>query len=512
MAIIRVKNGPLKGTTYNLEEESITIGRDEGIGIQILDQGVSRRHAEMFRIGEMYFIRDLSSRNGTFVNEEKVTEELLRVGDEVKIGTTILRFEDKVGTDDKKKKGKPTASGRMAEVAPELEITTTTIRLDIDGDADDPVQQTEESRDLQVLYKVAKTVASERDVQPLAEKVAKLAVKAVSAEHGYIFVKRPEHKELELIASYERSKKDKKEKKKASSDPVVSKGIIRRVTQFGRAVMSSDASLDDRFKDQGSVVLKRIRSVICAPLVAMDQLLGVVYLSTTRVAEAFDTDDLELIVALGVQAGMAIQGIMLAQAQEKSYLAVVRALTAAVEMRDPDERGHSERVATYASAISTAMGIPRAENRRIQLAALLHNLGNLLIRADEAESLEADELQRQRLELAEKLIKRMSGKQWLIPPIKYHCERWDGTGIPEGLKGEDIPLPARIIGVAKDFEGLLSQGMETGKELTTREAIDQITANAGTRYDPDVVNALGQASDKGMLFNPDDNLMADSQM
>ena len=100
MPSLVVKNGPNKGVVYEITEEALNIGRDDGEAVQIFDQGVSRHHAEIFRIGEMFFIRDLGSRNGTFVNEEKVTEELLRVGDEVKIGTTILVFEDRLAAEE----------------------------------------------------------------------------------------------------------------------------------------------------------------------------------------------------------------------------------------------------------------------------------------------------------------------------------------------------------------------------------------------------------------------------
>src|SRR5437764_6377136 len=125
MPIIRVKNGPHKGNEHDIKGDTLVIGRDENPdGIQILDQGISRRHAEIFRIGEMYFIRDLGSRNGTFVNEEKISEELLRVGDEVKIGSTILLFEDRLP----KKKGTDHHGSDLAKL--DAVTATTTIHLD----------------------------------------------------------------------------------------------------------------------------------------------------------------------------------------------------------------------------------------------------------------------------------------------------------------------------------------------------------------------------------------------
>src|SRR5688500_13809885 len=94
MPQVRVKSGTNAGSTFEVGEAPLLIGRDDGAEIQVLDQGVSRRHAEIFRMGEMFFIRDLDSRNGTFVNEERIKEELLRDGDEVRIGSTVMAFED----------------------------------------------------------------------------------------------------------------------------------------------------------------------------------------------------------------------------------------------------------------------------------------------------------------------------------------------------------------------------------------------------------------------------------
>ncbi|MBI3724244.1 FHA domain-containing protein [bacterium] len=516
MPIIRIKNGPHKGNEHEVKAETLVIGRDENPdGIQILDQGISRRHAEIFRIGEMYFIRDLGSRNGTFVNEEKISEELLRVGDEIKIGSTVLLFEDRRAKTKSKTSERVVADPKAFDAI----AATTTISIDLNAaEAADlvlePGQETQESRDLQVLYKVAKTIASERDLKGLARKVVRLAGAAVKADHGYIFIKHPEKGELTLGGSYEKTK-DQSEAEPGSSDettdpapdaagegPMISRTIVKRVLRFGRAIMSSDASLDDRFRDRGSVVMKQIRSVICAPLVAMDQLCGVLYLSTSKIAEVFTTEDLELVTAIGVQAGMAIQGITLALAQEKNYLELVGSLVAAIEMRDPLSRGHSERVSTYASGIAQALGLSRSRNRRVQLAALLHNIGSIFL--DPGELAKSDDIgiDKKRIDLAGKLLEKMHGMSFLLPAVKHHKERWDGKGYPDALAGEDIPLEARIIGVANDFDKLIESAAEKGEQLDTKDAVARLVSSGVSSYDPKVLEALMLAHREGWLYEP----------
>lgn len=503
MPILRIKNGPHKGLEVDLKGDNLVIGRDElPDGLQILDQGISRRHAEIFRIGEMHFIRDLGSRNGTYVNEEKITEELLRAGDEVKIGSTICLFEDRRVSE------RNMASERRPSDLADLDAVsaTTTIRLDLAADVDvslEPVQDTHESRDLQVLYKVAKTIASERDIKGLAKKVVKLAATAVDASHGYMFIKHPDKGELTLAGSYERDAKEGRTKE----PPLVSRAVIKRVLGFNRGVLSSDASTDDRFKDRGSVVMKGIRSVICAPLVAMDQICGVLYLSTQKVAEAFDAEDLELVTTIGIQAGMAVQGITLSLAQEKNYLELVGALVHAIEMRDPISRGHSERVATYSSGIAQAMGLSRSRNRRVQLAALLHNIGNLFLTPEEAARAPGDrDLDQKRIELACQLLDKTQGMTFLVPAVRHHRERFDGKGYPDQLKGEDIPLEARIISVANDFDVILSTAAEDGEDLPTKDAVGRLMARSSEQYDPKVLEALMTAHQEGWLYKPQERV------
>jgi response regulator RpfG family c-di-GMP phosphodiesterase/pSer/pThr/pTyr-binding forkhead associated (FHA) protein len=502
MPILRIKNGPHKGLEVELKGENLVLGRDESDGgLQILDQGISRRHAEIFRIGEMHFIRDLGSRNGTFVNEERITEELLRVGDEVRIGSTVCLFEDRRPSERQDIK-RPSDLADLDQVS-----ATTTIRLDLvnegDGLAADPIADTHESRDLQVLYKVAKTIASERDIKGLAKKVVKLAASAVDATHGYMFIKHPDKGELTLAASFEKDTKGKEKVKDKEEAPVVSRAIIKRVLNFNRGILTSDATTDDRFKDRGSVVMKGIRSVICAPLVAMDQICGVLYLSTTKVSEAFDAEDLELTTTIGIQAGMAVQGITLSLAQEKNYLELVGALVRAIEMRDPVSRGHSERVATYSSGIAQALGLSRSRNRRVQLAALLHNIGTLFLTTEEASRAPGDvELDTRRIELACQLLDKTQGMTFLVPAVRHHREKFDGAGYPDQLKGEDIPLEARIISVANDFDVIYNRSVEAGEKVETIDVVNKLTSQGGEVYDPKVLEALATAHTEGWLFKP----------
>ncbi|MHC5082151.1 MAG: FHA domain-containing protein, partial [Planctomycetota bacterium] len=181
MPVLRIRNGPDKGKVIEVEEEPLTIGRDATESLQILDQGASRRHAEIFRIGEMVFLRDLESKNGTFVNDERVQEELLQIGDKIKIGTTVLVFEEGVlGSEEREQAIEFTG----------IDSLGATMEIDLRGQTEAAIPAIADSvwsSNLQTMYALAQAIGTEQDEKGLMEKVLALTVEAVDADAGYIF-------------------------------------------------------------------------------------------------------------------------------------------------------------------------------------------------------------------------------------------------------------------------------------------------------------------------------------
>jgi hypothetical protein len=167
-------------------------------------------------------------------------------------------------------------------------------------------------------------------------------------------------------------------------------------------------------------------------------------------------------------------------------------------MRDPISRGHSERVATYASGLAQALGLSRSRNRRVQLAAMLHNIGLLFLSTEEASRAPGDpDLDTKRIELACQLLDKTQGMTFLVPAVRHHRERFDGKGYPDGLKGEDIPLEARIISVANDFDVTLTTAAEAGEDLPTKDAVGRQfkAALADEEYGLVPINVIGVVRD-----------------
>ena len=157
--------------------------------------------------------------------------------------------------------------------------------------------------------------------------------------------------------------------------------------------------------------------------------------------------------------------------------------------------------------IAQALGLSRARNRRVQLAALLHNIGILFMSQEDAALAPSDrDLDIQRIELANQLLDKIQGMSFLVPAVRHHRERFDSSGYPDGLRGEDIPLEARIISVANDFDLLIERSAEKGEDLSTKDAVASLTREDQEAHDPKVLEALLVAHREGWLYKPQERV------
>jgi putative nucleotidyltransferase with HDIG domain len=181
--------------------------------------------------------------------------------------------------------------------------------------------------------------------------------------------------------------------------------------------------------------------------------------------------------------------------QMKPLLDMITALAFAVEAKDPYTRGHSEEVSRWAAKIALQLGLSQAEIEDIKLAGIVHDVGKIHV--------PEYVLQKPTLLTAEEFEKMKSHAAWgakILEPLKviaierivrYHHEALDGHGYPEGLKGEQIPLGARIIAVADAFLAMVT-GRRYRKPRSVGEALAELRRCRGTQFDPLAVDALIQ--------------------
>jgi putative nucleotidyltransferase with HDIG domain len=177
----------------------------------------------------------------------------------------------------------------------------------------------------------------------------------------------------------------------------------------------------------------------------------------------------------------------------------VKALVRAAAMHEEGADRHSARVAVLAVAIGEKLGLSDEELLTLRRAAELHDIGKVAISQSLLSKLgklseEEMRVMRQHATLALEILGAVQALKPTLPLIKHHHERWDGTGYPDGLCGEEIPLGARIIAVAEVYD-ILTHGAPWKEPLSIEEAKAEIQRCAGTQFDPRVVEVFLQVCD-----------------
>ncbi len=179
---------------------------------------------------------------------------------------------------------------------------------------------------------------------------------------------------------------------------------------------------------------------------------------------------------------------------EAEVLSTIYALAATLEARDKYTYGHSRRVSRYSVAVAEALNLPPEQVAIISAAVLLHDIGkvgipdNILNKSEKLLD-EEWELLKQHPKLSATIVGHIPSLSSCLAAVRHHHERWDGTGYPSGLKGENIPVEARILCVTDAFEAMISERPYRGA-LTFKQAILELEKCAGTQFDPAVVKAF----------------------
>jgi HD-GYP domain-containing protein (c-di-GMP phosphodiesterase class II) len=287
----------------------------------------------------------------------------------------------------------------------------------------------------------------------------------------------------------------------------LSRTIVRDVLDHGMSAFTHDALADQRYLSGDSVVRQQIRSVMCAPIRIGDSILGVVYVDSQS-AHEFNETELELLAAIGNQAGIALHRAHLLADMERLSIDVVRAIAATIDAKDGYTHRHSERVAAIGVLIARELGLSARERHIVELSSLLHDVGKIGIpdailqkpgRLSEEEYTEVCKHPEQGVAILANI--QNSKIADLLPGIKSHHERWDGSGYPERLVGDATPLLARIVGVADVFDAISSH-RSYREALTLDESIELIRQQSGRSFDPTIVNALITLHEQGELGLP----------
>lgn len=203
-------------------------------------------------------------------------------------------------------------------------------------------------------------------------------------------------------------------------------------------------------------------------------------------------------------------------AGDKAFESVVYALAATVDTRDHYTFGHSKAVSRYAAELAQAAGYSKEAIQGIRSAGLLHDIGKLnlpdsiLAKRDPLTDKEWDMI-KHHPEVGARILEYVAGLQGCLDAVLYHHERYDGKGYPRGLKGEDIPLDARIMAIADSYDAMISERGYKEKK-SAEEAIEELKVCSGTQFDPDLVRKFIKIRQKSLtpVIELDDALLSGS--
>ena len=268
-------------------------------------------------------------------------------------------------------------------------------------------------------------------------------------------------------------------------------GIAGWVAEQGESIIIHDVLSDPRFfSGADSKSTFRTRNMICVPVKTKNRVVGVLQ-AINKKTGLFDDEDKEGLCALANQVAIAIENADLYAELKETFYETAHALAEMIEIRDPYTGGHTQRVMHYSAGIGRSMGLSAHEMERLRLAAILHDIGKIGIQDRillKQDKLDPEELttMNEHAALGSRALHSVKQMKDIIPGVRGHHEKFDGTGYPDRLKGTAIDPIARIIAVADTFDAMTTD-RPYRKALSMQTAIDELKKSSWTQFDGDVV-------------------------
>lgn len=273
------------------------------------------------------------------------------------------------------------------------------------------------------------------------------------------------------------------------------KSIVGSCILTQQPVLVEDAQTDARLYRRADAKTGLItRTLMSVPMVRAGASIGALQAINKRNDEFFTQDDLFLFNSIASSAALAIENARLYRQLQASYDLTLFALTAALDLRDRETEGHSQRVVAYTLRLARAMGMSSEAMEHLRRGALLHDVGKIgvpdriLLKPGALDPEERQEIEKHPQKGYEMLL-GIAPLEAAIQVVVAHHERWDGRGYPFGLKGSATPVGARMFSVADTFDALTSDRPYRARR-PYEVARDIIAAESGKQFDPEVVTAF----------------------
>jgi diguanylate cyclase (GGDEF)-like protein/putative nucleotidyltransferase with HDIG domain len=351
-------------------------------------------------------------------------------------------------------------------------------------------------RELQALVNLSEVFLSSVEVRNTMKLALQEAIRAVGAESGAISLAENDGDQFQTLAVIgfpEEQFIDLKYPVDAHS--AMGYAIMQRKT-----VASNDLSMETRFQATPNTRRAGVVSLMTSPMLLDSRVVGAITVCTFE-RHDFSQNEMDILQAVANHTAVAAERIKLVSDLSESYERTLTALVAALDARDRETEGHSKRVVAYSVALAESMGVDAALKEEIARGALLHDIGKIgvpdgILRKGGALSEEEWLTVRNHPELGRQILGGIGFLRGPAEIVYSHHEHWDGSGYPRGLRGQEIPLGARVFAVVDAFDAMTSYRPYRDPQ-TFQKARDEIRKGASTQFDPAVVEAF-------LKFNKDD--------
>lgn len=479
---LRGISSEIKGQVWE-SETILRAGRLASLEIVLDDSSVSRRHAEVRYGDDSWLVRDLESTNGTYVNGVRIgtTEQPIRPRDIVQFGKIALMVE----LSDATVEGPPSNQHIIA-------AAQSTFEEGIKRIAYDRNQMPRAGEKLPALLRAGYHFVNTQSEDQLLDAILNDAVSVLEAQRGAIVLAEGEGPEPKL-----RLRSLAVGAGEAPGRFHYSKRLTQRCFAGEVSLLYSTLHGDDESKLTQSIADGAMASVMCVLLRTPRKRLGVLHLDRNFIQEPFTEDDLLLADALAAHVSAAIEGAQFLKKQRDLFLKTIDILAQAVELRDGYTGGHTQRVTKYAMMLAQKLELSDEQVDFIKLGGPLHDIGKIgiddaILRKPGKLTPEEFAKMQKHTTMGAEILQTIPEMHPIIPIVRSHHERWDGTGYPDRLAGEDIPFLARIVAVADAFDAMTSHRPyhENKKGKPPQWAFAEVEKQSGRQFDPACAKAF----------------------
>jgi HD-GYP domain-containing protein (c-di-GMP phosphodiesterase class II) len=352
---------------------------------------------------------------------------------------------------------------------------------------------------LSTIYKIGLAVNSTLDIDRLFNLIVRSTTTTLGAHIGYITLYDKNQQLLNITNLIGYSKPVAPQTVIKMQEKSVSTWVINNRQPLLIADINQTPQFD-RFSELGY----ERKTLICAPLMVMDDIIGTISVVNKIDDSQFYSFELEMLTTIATQAAIAIKNATLYDEQKQNYLNTIQALVSAIEASDSYTKGHSERVTRYSVEIGRRLNLSSDRLQILERAAILHDIGkigidqSLLHKGGKLSAHDINNLQLHPI-IGMKILEPIEFLKDIRTCIGQHHERYDGRGYPNRIKNADQLIESRIIGVADAFDAMTSD-RPYRNALSLDVAIAELSENSGTQFDPAIVEVLTSILEEDVFF------------